>query len=167
MVTLRQLAEEFGIERSHLRKWVLAQDIRPVKVRDGGAGQMMLAVGDDQAHALRKRRQELGFKVISSKSEIAIRLYERHNDDGTLEDLRLEFPITEFGGTIPVPGDRIVDLWAAAVGERRRIPTNRTVFEVEARYFLPHAFGTDLVYVVLVITRRPGTDGEADLFRVA
>ena len=68
MVTLRQLADEFGIDRSHLRKWVKAQGITPDKIRDGGVGQEVLAVGDSEAETLRERRRALGFSVTGSKA---------------------------------------------------------------------------------------------------
>ena len=68
MVTLKQLAEEFGIDRSNAIKWVKNQGITPDMIREGGAGQKVLAVGDSEAETLRERRRALGFSVTGSKA---------------------------------------------------------------------------------------------------
>lgn len=61
-VTLRTLAEEFGIDRSNLRKYVLAHGFQPLKVRTPESrNQATLALSSMDADELRGIRSRKGF----------------------------------------------------------------------------------------------------------
>lgn len=103
-------------------------------------------------------------KLNMSKVTYLVRFYERAND-GALSDLREEYSLHELGNTIPVPGDYIVSSGVVA-GKVRSDPANRTIYEVEARYFLPTTIDEnkdEYIYVVLAVQPRPGRDTEIDV----
>ena len=61
-VTLKALSEALGMDRSHLRKYVLALGIEPVKMRNEDSGrQLTLAVSQEEARRIRKSRVDAGF----------------------------------------------------------------------------------------------------------
>lgn len=61
-ISLKQLAEEFGLDRSNTRKYVLKQGIRPHKRRTpDSANQLTLALTISEAERIRAKRQEEGF----------------------------------------------------------------------------------------------------------
>ena len=61
-VSLKELAEELGMDRSHARKYVLNLGLKPVKRRtpDSG-GQPALTVSAEEAEFIRRTRKEQGF----------------------------------------------------------------------------------------------------------
>ena len=95
--------------------------------------------------------------------DTVVRLYDTVG--GALTDLEEEFSVNDdLGGTLPMPGDLIVDP-GVPTGADRREPTDRTVYEVKARYFRPDKKPRDgIQYVVLVVGIRPGDEEERDLF---
>ena len=88
-----------------------------------------------------------------------VRLHSYDEDQGRIEDMKLEFETEELAGEVPVVGDRIVDPGVPG-GLDRNQPANRRIFEVIDRYFLPGAHGHDMSYVALVVKSVPGTDRE-------
>ena len=61
-VSLHQLAREFGIDFSFLRKYVLREGFTPVKIRlPEGKSQLMLALTRDDADKLRLLRETQGY----------------------------------------------------------------------------------------------------------
>ena len=61
-VPLRDLAGELGMDRSHLRKFVLGLGIEPLRVRTEASGnQLTLAVTAQDAAWVREARQSAGF----------------------------------------------------------------------------------------------------------
>ena len=63
MVTLKALADELGMDRSHLRKYVLKMEIKPNKIRRLDSGnQPTLAVTDEEAEQIRRRRADEGYQ---------------------------------------------------------------------------------------------------------
>ena len=77
-------------------------------------------------------------------------------------NLRTEYPLSEFADTLPARGDLIVSPWVSGRVDRRD-PVNRIVYEVDARYFLPAAHGDDFSYAVLVVKERAGTLAEVEV----
>ena len=71
-VTLRELAEEFCLNRSHLRKYVQEKtSIRPFKIRTHQSGnQLTLAVSPEDADRIRNQRAEYGFGNTKPVQEI-------------------------------------------------------------------------------------------------
>ena len=98
-----------------------------------------------------------------------VRLHER-DPKGRLIDLREEYELRELGGTIPQPGDCIVDPGVLA-GRDRRMPENRIVYEVVRRYFMPRypkfpleKSETIHQYIALEVSVRSGTENEEDVY---
>ena len=61
-VSLKQLAEEFGLDRSNMRKYVLKLGVTPHKRRTAdSASQLTLAVTIADANLIRTKRREQGF----------------------------------------------------------------------------------------------------------
>jgi hypothetical protein len=61
-VSLKSLASEIGMDRSHMRRYVLRLGITPHKRRTPDSRhQLTLAVDDQQAETIRQRRDECGF----------------------------------------------------------------------------------------------------------
>jgi hypothetical protein len=61
-VTLKELAAEFGLDRSNVRKYVLQAGFSPLKVRTSESrGQLTLALSEEDAEAVRELRQRQGF----------------------------------------------------------------------------------------------------------
>ena len=61
-VTLVNLAQEFGIDRSHIRKYVLKNGFSPVRIRTPeSGGQQTLALTREDAESVRALRQQQGF----------------------------------------------------------------------------------------------------------
>lgn len=89
-----------------------------------------------------------------------IRLYE--DEGNSLSFNRSEFDLSEFGGHLPIVGDLIIDP-GVVQGLDRNEPTNRTIFEVTARYFAPGSRDDGYTYVCFVVKPRAGTDKEADI----
>ena len=98
---------------------------------------------------------------MDSERRYAIRLYVQ-DENGRLLDEREEYELPDFCGVVPVVGDLIVNPGVLA-GRDRRDVINREVWEVISRYFLPHAHGDELCYVVLGVTVRQGEDFEVDI----
>ena len=98
-------------------------------------------------------------------AEMWIRIYERDPEYG-LVDLKQEYERKDFLNTLPAPGDLIVSPWVSGPTENRRRPEHRTVYEVESRYFLPHAHGEDAVYMALVVKPRPGSEEERGIVTI-
>ena len=76
-------------------------------------------------------------------------------------DLKEDYPLEEFCGTVPAVGDLILDPGVRPEQDRRDY-RNRQLYEVVARYFLPHAHG-DSSYVALVVKSRPAQKTEAEI----
>jgi len=72
-VSLKRLAQELGMDRSHARRYVLNLGVTPAKRRtpDSG-GQLTLTVSGQEADFIRRTRQEQGFldsqRPVSSES---------------------------------------------------------------------------------------------------
>lgn len=61
-VTLKTLAEQLGMDRSHLRKYVLDRGFEPVKIRTADSGhQLTLALSEEDAQRVLQLRQQQGF----------------------------------------------------------------------------------------------------------
>lgn len=61
-VSLKQLADEFGMDRSNVRKYVLRHEVSPHKRRTPDSGnQLTLAVSVREAEFIRGKRREEGF----------------------------------------------------------------------------------------------------------
>lgn len=97
-----------------------------------------------------------------SEKEIAIRLHIENENTGRYEDIGWEYDFFHLANTVPVIGDLIVDP-GVVKGLDRNNPANRTIYEVVARYFLPHAHGDDLSYAAIIVKPRPATDKEASI----
>ncbi len=69
-ITIKDLANEIGIDRSNLRKYVLALGIEPLNVRTPESrGQITLAFTPEDAQFIREKRKDQGFsfdKPLSS-----------------------------------------------------------------------------------------------------
>ena len=63
--------------------------------------------------------------------------FKRH---GEIIETSENYDVGNFPGSVPAPGDKIMSPWARVEGSRID-PENRTVYEVEERYFLPNAYG--------------------------
>jgi len=60
--TLLQLANEFGLDRSNVRKYVLGNGFSPVRIRTPeSGGQLTLALTKEDAESVRALRQQQGF----------------------------------------------------------------------------------------------------------
>ena len=94
------------------------------------------------------------------REECGILIYK----DGESEDkptLGHQFSLSDFGGTLPAIGESIVSPWADGNADRQ-VPSNRRVWEVCDRHFLPQAVpGQPLV--ALIVKERPAADGERRL----
>lgn len=68
-VTIKQLADQIGMDRSHARRYVLKLGIEPKKRRsiDSG-GQLTLTLTDEEAELVRIKRREEGF--LGSKKPV-------------------------------------------------------------------------------------------------
>lgn len=100
---------------------------------------------------------------MDDKTRVIFRLHER-NENGELEDLRNEFDLGDFGGTIPVVGDSILDP-GVITGSPRFKHDNRTIYEVKERYFLPgKGSSLNIVWIALVVEERCGLREETTLF---
>ena len=61
-VTLKELAQEFGLDRSNVRKYVLSAGFEPVRVRTPESrGQLTLALTVEDAETVRDLRDKEGF----------------------------------------------------------------------------------------------------------
>ena len=61
-ITLKEIADELNMDRSHLRRFVLSLGIEPFKVRTMDSGnQLTLAVTQDEARKIMRTREEAGF----------------------------------------------------------------------------------------------------------
>jgi len=64
-VTVKELARELGLDRSNMRKYVLAAGFDPVKVRTPESkGQLTLALSEDEAELVRAKRESEGYLGI-------------------------------------------------------------------------------------------------------
>ncbi len=64
IVTLKELAQEFNLDRSNMRKFVLAHDLTPFKVRTPESrGQLTLALSTEDAEVIREIRKQEGFSL--------------------------------------------------------------------------------------------------------
>lgn len=102
---------------------------------------------------------------MTGKPDTIVRLY--CIEDGQLVDTKNEFPIEQLGGSVPIVGDLIVEPGVSGDQERRFVAAYRTVYEVKARYFLPHAHGEDYCYVAVVVEDRFGRDDEREIVCVS
>jgi len=69
IVTLQQLAEEFRIDRSTVRKFVRGHGFEPVLVRSRAWGnQCALGFTEDEANRIREMRRARGFELRSPES---------------------------------------------------------------------------------------------------
>ena len=63
-VTLKELAKELGMDRSHMRKYVLANGFTPVSIRtEDSAHQATLALTPEDAESVRSMRVRNGFSA--------------------------------------------------------------------------------------------------------
>ena len=61
-VTLKELSKELSMDRSHLRKYVLARGISPAKIRTPeSGGQLTLAITQEESEMIREFREAEGF----------------------------------------------------------------------------------------------------------
>ena len=68
VVPLRRLAGEFGMDRSHLRKYVISLGIDFTRIRtEESRGQATLAVTGTDAAKIRKARADAGFGPLETK----------------------------------------------------------------------------------------------------
>ena len=81
------------------------------------------------------------------------------DEAGVIFDAGNEFNLKELADTVPAVGDLIVDP-GVLQGRDRRDPSNRTILEVVARYFLPGAHQND-VYVAVVVKERVALERES------
>ena len=100
-----------------------------------------------------------------STLQTLVRLY--YIENGKMVDMKHEFPIESLGGTVPVVGDLIVEPGVSGDRKRRMVAAYRDVYEVKARYFLPHAHGEDCCYVAVVVEDRKGRDDEFEIVCVS
>jgi len=64
-ITLKELAREFGLDRSNVRKYVLSAGFEPVKIRTPESrGQLTLALTMEDAEAVRELRNKEGFLKV-------------------------------------------------------------------------------------------------------
>jgi len=67
VVLLKDLADELGLDKSNMRRYVLKQGFQPIKVRTPESrGQKTLALSNEDAEAIRALREEQGFLSIRS-----------------------------------------------------------------------------------------------------
>ena len=65
-ITLKILAKELGLDRSNMRKYVLAKGFSPVKVRTPESrGQLTLALTKEDAELVKETRENEGFNFTS------------------------------------------------------------------------------------------------------
>ena len=64
-ILLSTLANEFGLDRSNTRKYVLKHGFSPSRVRDMASRQMNLALTSDEAEQLREMRAKEGYAKTS------------------------------------------------------------------------------------------------------
>ncbi len=60
-ITLKELAEEMGIDRSHARRWILYQGFVFQKIRDQKSGQLVNVLSENDAKKAIDLRNEQGF----------------------------------------------------------------------------------------------------------
>ena len=60
-ITLNELSEDLGLDKSNARKWIRKQGFEFIKVRDQISRQMILALTVEDAEAVREIRQRQGF----------------------------------------------------------------------------------------------------------
>lgn len=74
MVPLKALAEELGMDRSHLRRFVLSLGIEPERIRtEDSRNQLTLALSDIDAERVRDERMndgKLAFRLAVSHSKL-------------------------------------------------------------------------------------------------
>lgn len=69
-VSLKQLAAEIGMDRSHARRYVLRLGITPHKRRTpDSANQLTLALTQEEANRVRSQRREQGFVMDALTAE--------------------------------------------------------------------------------------------------
>lgn len=102
---------------------------------------------------------------MTEKLQTVVRLH--YVEDGKMVDMKNEFPIEYLGGAVPAVGDLIVEPGVSGDQDRRRVAAYRTVYEVKARYFLPHAHGEEFCYVAVVVEDRFGRDDEQEIVCVS
>lgn len=62
IVLLKDLANEFGLDRSNMRRYAIKNGFEPLKVRTSGSrGQLTLALSLEDAEAIRQLRQSQGY----------------------------------------------------------------------------------------------------------
>ncbi|MCY4612586.1 MAG: hypothetical protein OXB94_03065 [Nitrospira sp.] len=70
-ITLKQLADEIGVDRSNMRKIVIRMGISPSKIRSKESrNQSTLAVSLEEAEQIRQHRLNAGFSVGSKQANI-------------------------------------------------------------------------------------------------
>ncbi|MCK6455294.1 MAG: hypothetical protein L6Q92_02000 [Phycisphaerae bacterium] len=75
-VSLKQLAAEIGMDRSHARRYVLKLGITPHKRRTPDSGnQLTLALSQEEAERVRSRRSEQGFLANSMPVETGVGVF--------------------------------------------------------------------------------------------
>ncbi len=68
-VTIKDLSDELGIDKSNLRKFILAQGIEPLNVRTPESrGQLTLALAPEEAQAIRDIRMAQGFSPNEARN---------------------------------------------------------------------------------------------------
>ena len=102
-----------------------------------------------------------------AKITYLVRLLERSDDgpDGPINDLGQNYSMNELGNTIPAPGDHIVSP-EVLIGHDSLDPTNRTIYEVKERYFMPTYIDENkdkTVYIGLVVRQREGLETEREV----
>lgn len=73
-----------------------------------------------------------------------------------------DYDLEALGGTVPTVGDLIVDP-GVLQGRDRSEPTNRTVYEVAARYFHPRTTDSEYVLISLLVKERQGREDERSI----
>lgn len=65
-VTLKEIANRIGLDRSNARKWLIAQGYEFARVRDNESRQMVNALSIEDAERAIEERQRLGFDFANS-----------------------------------------------------------------------------------------------------
>lgn len=69
-ITLRELAEDIGLDRSNTRKYVLHNGFSFTKIRDKDSRQLVNALSEEDAESIRMLRQEQGFDDFDAKQSV-------------------------------------------------------------------------------------------------
>ena len=69
-ITVRELAEDIGLDRSNTRKYVLNNGFSFTKIRDKDSRQLVNALSEEDAESIRMLRQGQGFDDFDAKQSV-------------------------------------------------------------------------------------------------